>query len=239
MNLPLVSVVMPVKNGERFLQELIASILKQDYPSIEIIIVDGQSTDHTKQIAKSFKQVRYIYQDNNPGIPYAKNLGIEIADGEFIAFASHDDLWSPNKLSMQINYMLLHPKVQYTITRMKFFLEPGCSVRPGFNKELLNGNHIGKMPETLVARKSLFDLIGKFNTEFTYMEDIEWFNRADLNNIPMTVIEEVLLYKRIHDSNVSYDSSKIIRINQEILHLLKESIDHKSTLSGRTIEEIQ
>lgn len=225
MNKPLVSVVMPVKNGERFLHESINSILKQDYPSIEIIIVDGQSTDNTPEIIKSYPEVQYIYQDNNPGIPYAKNLGISIAHGEFVAFTSHDDIWAENKLKMQIDYLIKHPHVQYTITKIKFFLEPGCSIPFGFNKKLMNGEHIGKMPETLVTRKSLFDSIGVFSTEFNFMEDIDWFNRADLNNIPMAVIDEVLLHKRIHDTNVSYDSFKNPKINREILSLLKKSID--------------
>ena len=232
MDKQLVSVIMPVKNGERFLRESIGSILKQDYSLVEVIIVDGQSTDATEQIAKSFKEVRYIYQDENPGIPQAKNLGIKIAKGEFIAFASHDDIWGPKKLSTQIDYMNCH-QVQYTITMVKYFLEPGSPLKTGFNEKLLNGNYIGKMPETLVARKSLFDSIGSFSTDFNFMEDIDWFNRADKNNIPMAVIDDVLLFKRVHDTNVSYDSSKISRINKEIMSLLKESVDRNRVLSKK------
>jgi len=225
MNTPLVSVIMPVKNGERFLPDSINTILKQDYPSVEIIVVDGQSTDRTQQIVKSYKQIKYICQDNDTGIPNAKNLGIATAGGEFISFISHDDIWAENKLSKQVNYMLLHPDVQYTITLVKFFLEPGCSIPPHFNEALLNGNYVAKMPESLVARKSLFDSIGVFNTKFTYMEDIDWFNRADRNNNQMALIEEVLLFKRIHGTNVSYDPNKNPKINREILGILKKSID--------------
>jgi glycosyltransferase involved in cell wall biosynthesis len=224
MDKSLVSVIIPVKNGERFLGECISSIVNQDYSPIEIIVVDGQSTDATAQIAKSYKEVNYIYQETNPGIPYAKNLGLSIAKGEFVAFISHDDIWPAHKLSTQIEYMIRN-QLQYTITRVRFFLEPGAAILPGFNKELLNGDYVAKMPESLVAYKSLFDSIGVFSTELTYMEDIDWFNRADLIKTPMAVIEEVLLYKRIHDTNVSYNPSKIMRINREILGLLKKSID--------------
>lgn len=224
MDKPLVSVIMPVKNGERFISECLNSIISQDYPSIEIIVVDGQSTDRTDQIVKSFNNVQYIYQEKDPGIPFAKNLGLSMAKGEFVAFISHDDIWPSHKLSTQIDYMIRN-KVQYTITRVKYFLEPGSFIRPGFNKQLLSGDFVGKMPETLVAYKSLFDSIGVFSTELSYMEDIDWFNRADQNNIPMAVIEEVLLHKRVHDDNVSYNPSKISRINREILGLLKKSID--------------
>lgn len=231
MDKPLVSVIIPVKNGEDFLSDAINSILNQDYPSVEIIIIDGQSTDDTAQIAKSFKQIRYVYQHQQPGIPYAKNLGIEMANGEFISFSSHDDLWLAHKLSAQMNYMINNPHIQYTITMVKFFLEKGCSIPLRFNEKLLKGDYIGKMPETLVAHKSLFDKIGVYNTDFNYMEDIDWFNRAELNNIPSAVIDEVLIYKRIHSANVSYDSTKTPKINREILGLLKKSIERNTARS--------
>jgi glycosyltransferase involved in cell wall biosynthesis len=99
MNKPLVIIIIPVKNSERFLASAIKSVLEQDYRPIEIIVVGGQSTDGTAQIAKSFKGVRYIYQSGDPGLAHARNLGINLAKGEFIAIISHDDQWAPNKVS--------------------------------------------------------------------------------------------------------------------------------------------
>jgi len=222
---PLVSVIMPVRNGERFLREAIRSILDQDYPSLELIVVDGQSTDGTASVAQSFENVRYIYQSDRLGIGHAKNLGIAAAKGSFLSFISHDDLWPPHKLGVQIDYMIRHPDIQYSITRVKFFLEPGCSIPRGFRPELLQGDHVGKMPETLVARKALFDSIGGFKTDLTYIEDVEWFARADRRGMRMGIVQEVLLHKRIHDGNVSYDPSRIRSIKREILDIVKKSIE--------------
>jgi glycosyltransferase involved in cell wall biosynthesis len=234
MTMPLVSVIMPVKNGEPFLRQAIASILQQEYPSLELIVVDGQSTDATAQIVQSFCQVRYIFQEVDPGIPHAKNLGIRAAKGEFVAFASHDDLWHPSKLRNQIDYMTRRPEIQYTITRVRFFKDPDCPIPAGFRKEFLEGDHIGKMPETLVARKALFDSIGEFDTRFHYMEDIDWFNRASLMKIPMAVVEQTLLFKRVHGANTSYNAARIETINREILQILRLSVDrHHSDRRGR------
>jgi len=225
MQAPLVSVVIPVKNGERFLASAIKSVLEQDYKPFEIIVVDGQSVDNTASIAKSYTQVRYILQSSDSGISRARNIGIDESKGELIAFISHDDVWLPNKLNAQVKYLIDHPEIQYTVTRVKFFMEPGCPIPPGFRKELLNKDYVGKMSETLVTRKSLFDLIGGFDPEITYGEDLDWFAKAKDNNISMAVIPEVLVYKRVCDSNVSYRPSDAREINRSILKSIKNSLD--------------
>lgn len=122
----LVSVIMAVRNGERFLLQAIDSVLAQDYRPMEIIVVDGKSVDRTAEIAHSYPDVRYIYQENL-GIPNAYNIGIEVSRGEYIAFLSFDDLWTSDKLRFQANYLNEQPDVQYTIARVKYFLEPGCT----------------------------------------------------------------------------------------------------------------
>lgn len=227
MESPLVSVIIPVKNGERFLASAIKSVLDQDYKSFEIIVVDGLSVDNTASIAKSYTQVRYILQSGDSGISTARNIGIDESKGELIAFISHDDIWLPNKLNAQVKYLIDHPEIQYAVTRVKFFMEPGCSTPPGFRKELLDEGYVGKMSETLVTRKSLFNLIGGFDPEIIYGEDIDWFARAKDNDIPMAVIPEVLVYKRVCDSNVSYRPSDAREINRSILKSIKNSLDRQ------------
>lgn len=223
INLPIASVIIVVKNGELYLSRAIESILAQTYQQFEIIVVDGQSTDNTEKIAKSFQQVRYVLQTSH-GISDAYNQGIDAARGEFIAFLSHDDTWTPNKLSTQVNYLIQHPKIQYTVAKVKFFLEEGYSIPPGFKPELLAGEHIGKIMETLVVRKTLFTAIGKLNPEFTVAEDVDWFARAQDNNIPMTIIPEVLLHKYIHNTNLSLNSTVN---NQGLLKIMRQSIKRK------------
>lgn len=223
MNDPLVSVIIVVKNGERYLARAIESVLAQTYELYEIIVVDGRSTDNTEKIAKFYPQVRYILQADN-GIANAYNAGIDAAKGELIAFLSHDDTWTPNILSTQVNYLIEHPDIQYTVAKVKFILEEGHTIPPGFRPELLEGDHTGFIMETLVARKSLFEAIGKFNPEYSVAEDVEWFSRAKDNNVPVAVMSEVLLHKHIHNTNLSLNSSVN---NQNLLKILRDSIERK------------
>jgi len=220
---PLVNVIVAVRNGERFLASAITSILKQDYRPLEIIVVDGHSEDHSAAIARSFAEVRYILQTGR-GIGDAYNTGIAAARGDVIAFLSHDDLWIPTKLSLQVNYLMDHPEIQYTIAMVKFFLEPGHNVPPGFKQELLRGRHVGKIMETLVARKSLFEVIGGFDDGMALAEDADWYARANDQKIPMAIIPEVLLHKRVHNANASSDAQTS---NHELLKALKRSIERK------------
>jgi len=221
MNKSLVSVVVAVKNGERFLAAAINSVLEQDYEPLEIIVVDGQSVDGTGTIAKSFKEVRYIRQVDQ-GVADAWNVGIDASGGEFIAFLSHDDLWTPDKLSVQVNHLVDHPETQYNIAKVKFFLERGCSIPPGLRKGLLEGEYVGRIMETLVSRRSAFDIVGNFDTGLSVSEDADWFARAKDKNVPMAVMPEVLLHKRVHDANLSL--SAVQETQQNLLRVLRQSI---------------
>ena len=100
---PLVTVIIIVRNGERFLEQAIQSVLAQTYNPLELIVVDGRSQDRTAQIAQSFAEVRYVQQINK-GVSDAYNLGIAEATGELIAFLSHDDLWTSDKLDIPNHY---------------------------------------------------------------------------------------------------------------------------------------
>jgi glycosyltransferase involved in cell wall biosynthesis len=222
-----VSVIIPVKNGERFLGAAINSVLAQSRPPFEIIVIDGQSTDATAGIARSFSHLRYFYQSGFASIAHARNLGIAEARGGLIAFISHDDLWDAYKLKVQVEYLETHPEIQYVISRVKFFIEPGCDLPPGFRRELLASTPAGPMPETLLARKSLFASLGGFNPELGLLEDNDWFSRARDNHIASAVIPEVLVHKRIHDANLSIRPSLAAMINRDMLRVAKNSIERK------------
>ena len=219
----LISVVIAVRNGERYLRSAIESILVQAYTPIEILLVDSHSTDHTRAIARSYPQLRCLSQVNR-GVADARNLGIAAARGSLIAFLSHDDLWTSSKLRSQVGYMKSFPHLQYTVGRAKFFLEPGMAPPSGFRRELLIGDHEAHIPETLLARRSVFNEIGVFNPHLTTGEDVDWFARAKDKQIPCAVIPKVLLHKRVHDSNTSLNDPAC---NQILLSVMRQSIARK------------
>lgn len=113
---------------------------------------------------------------------------------------------------------------QNTITSVKFFLEADHPVLSGCRQEWLGTDHVGRILSTLVARKLLFDVIGKFNPKLTTAEDVEWFARANAYEIPQAVIPKILLYKRIHSANLSLNAPTA---NRDLLKALKQSMDSR------------
>lgn len=223
MKKPLVSVIMIVKNGEKYIASAVESVLAQDYRPFEIIVVDGHSIDATEKIVRTYPQVRFVLQKNR-GVSDAYNCGIEEARGDFIAFLSHDDTWTPDKLSTQINYMIEHPETQFTIAMIAYFLEADATPPSGFRKNLLDETPVGRIMETLVARKQVFEKVGGFNTNLSTAEDVDWYARAADAGIPMAVIPAVLLHKRIHGNNISLD---VVQNNINLLRALRLSIQRK------------
>lgn len=101
---PLVSIIIPVYNGENFIKDAIESALSQTYKNIEIIVVNDGSHDNTEKICKSFSNIRYFYKPNG-GVASALNKGLKEANGTFFSWLSHDDLYKPEKIESQINFL--------------------------------------------------------------------------------------------------------------------------------------
>ena len=229
MDLPLVSVIIPVYNGERYLAEAVESALAQSYRPIEVIVVDDGSTDGTAEIARSFEEVRYVGQTNQ-GQAAAMNAGIKTARGEFISFLDADDLWPPNKLSVQIDYLLNHPNVAYVIAKMENFIEPDAPLPSRLTKDLLLTDYAALSTGTLVARKAVFEQLGGFDTSYQHAKDVDWFVRAEEAGIIKRVLPEILLHRRLHGLNRSYRTQAR---TSEFLRVLKSSIDRKSGRGSR------
>lgn len=234
---PLVSVIIPVYNGGRYLRAALESVFAQTYRAFEVIVIDDGSTDDSAAIAQSFPDVRYIHQSNQ-GVAAARNNGIEAARGEFFAFIDQDDLWSPEKLRLQVGYLLSHPEIGYTLTQQQFFLGEGETLPPWFRKELFDSVHTGWVLGTLLVRRTIFEQVGNFATGYSAANDSDWFFRAKAAAIPMAVVPELLLRKRIHDAN---DSGRAKEILSELLKVVKTSLDQKRNhgLHGRDPDPIR
>ena len=220
---PLVSVIIPVYNGARFLRAALESVLAQTYRPFEVIVVDDGSTDDSGPIAQSFEEVRYIRQANQ-GVAAARNNGVDTARGEFLAFLDQDDLWAPEKLKLQVDHLQSHPDLGYTLTNQQFFLEPDTTLPAWFRKDLLSAVHTGWVLGTLVVRRTVFEKVGKFAIGYSAANDSDWFFRAKAAGIPMAVVPELLLLKRIHETN---DSSRAKEILSELLKVVKASLDRQ------------
>ena len=116
MSAPLVSVVVAVHNGERFLRPALQSLYAQDYEPFEVIFIDDGSTDGSADIAREFAGIRYVHQENK-GLAAARNAGLELAQGEFLAYLDDDDIIPSHKLRRQAGYLVDNPEVGCVLGR--------------------------------------------------------------------------------------------------------------------------
>jgi glycosyltransferase involved in cell wall biosynthesis len=223
MNRPLVTVIVPVYNGERYVGSALKSILGQDYRPLEIIVVDDGSVDGSADIVKSFPEVRYLHQCNQ-GVAVARNTGLDAAQGQFIAFLDQDDSWMPNKLNRQIDYLLKYAQVDCIITKSRLFLEPGIEAPSWLKKDLLLEDHEGYFPSALVVRKTAFEKVGRFDPAYSMSSDSDWFFRAKNCGMSIAVLPETFVHRRIHEANHSYQAQLAC---SELLKVVKSSIDRQ------------
>jgi len=222
MNELLVSVIVPVFNGGRYIRAALQSAFGQEYRPIEVIVVDDGSTDNTAEVVRSFKDLTSLHQSNQ-GVPAARNVGISIAQGEFIAFLDADDLWTRDKLTTQITWLLEHPDIAYVTAKFRNFLEKDVK-RPWWVKEEhLLEDQKGGVPN-LVVRKSVFEEIGVFDANCRSGSDLEWVLRAKDAGMIGATLPHTLLHRRIHDSNLSYQWQGGSAL---MLKSLKASIDRQ------------
>ena len=220
----MVSVILAVKNGAQFITEALASVAAQAYEPLEIIVIDGHSSDVTPRLAQECPQARYFLQDGSGGVADAYNQGIAAAQGELIAFISHDDLWAKGKLHAQVAYLQEHPQVQYIVGQVMFFLEPGQALPAGFRPELLIGSHVGRIMETLLARREVFAVVGPFRTDLSTAEDVDWYARAHDAGVVSAVLPQIVLHKRVHNANISLQSTEN---NRNLLQAVRASLQRK------------
>src|SRR5438874_13740084 len=161
-----VSVVMPVKDGERYLAEALESVVAQTHPPHEVVVVDGASTDGSAEIARSYAGVDVIQQAGT-GFAGAWNEGVAASSGNILAFIDSDDLWEPAKLERQVECFRARPGVDYVITTMRFFTDIEGPLPPGFKPELLEGDHVANMPSALAIRREALDAVGPFRAGYT------------------------------------------------------------------------
>jgi Glycosyl transferase family 2 len=220
----LVSVIVPTLNAERYLGQALESVRRQTYPRWEVVVVDGGSSDGTLDVAAGRDGVR-IVQQTGVGLADAWNCGLANARGELIAFLDSDDLWEPEKLARQMRAFESDPAAECVITRMRFALEPGFEPPPGFRPELLDSDHVANMPSALLARGSVFERIGIFDTRWSIAPDIDWFARLKDANVRVVTVPEVLVRKRVHDANLSTLGGA--KLNRELVAVLRESVERR------------
>jgi glycosyltransferase involved in cell wall biosynthesis len=220
---PLISVIMPVYNGEKYLAEAVESIRGQGYAPLELIIVDDGSTDRTAEIAHSFSlDLRYVRQPNR-GPAAARNTGLEMSRGQIVAFQDADDLWPSGKLARQLPRLIDDPALEIISGRVQRIKLTGINAGKEAFKEFLTPEVAYNLGSALY-RRSVFDKVGLFDVTMRYSEDVDWWMRARECGTQMLILHEVTLLYRLHGKNMTHGRN--IR-EVHFLKALKKSVDRR------------
>jgi glycosyltransferase involved in cell wall biosynthesis len=222
----LVSVIIPVYNHDRYLGEAIECVLTQTHKNVEIIVVDDESTDTSGDVAKSFadKGVRYFRQAH-AGIGPARNTGVEKANGDFLAFLDADDRWPEEKLELQLRAFESDPALEMVFGQaLQLQHGPAWEAGVKIRNLIVDGVVPGMVAGTMLIKRDAFLRVGNFPGGIKVGEFIDWYGRAGQLNVRSLVLPELLLWRRIHDSNTGVRERQSVT---DYARVLKATLDRR------------
>jgi len=212
---PLVSVIVPVYNGERYLRAALDSAIAQTYNHTEVIVVDDGSTDRSPAILNEYGHRIRVLSQQNAGQAAARNRGAETCNGDWIAFLDQDDLWDPDKVKTQLQLADVDADVIHSNARavdaQERVLQTSLRRSPLQGNlrllDLIRSNHI--LTLTAMVRRQAFEQVGGFDPANRYgTEDYQLWLRLAAKGFRFSYIDAVLASSRKHSSNMSRDRSK-------------------------------
>jgi glycosyltransferase involved in cell wall biosynthesis len=241
-----VSVIVPTYNRAELIVPTLQSILGQSYKPAQVIVVDDGSSDHTEAVVRGFGPAVTYLRVENGGQARARNIGIASAQGSWVAFCDSDDLWHPEKLSLQVRLLERAPDVKYTFTNFKTVVNDRWSEKtkfdsspPGYwnpqrrdiEKDLFVIDepmverllrHQPIFPSTIMMERSFLEAVGPFQESLRMSEDLEFTLRC-VTRAPIGVVSAPVVGIRKHNANFSGDALRSLVGEIEIFrYVLKD-----------------
>ncbi len=237
-----ISAVIPAYNSAAFIAEAISSILKQNFPVYEIIVVDDGSSDDTSAVVQSMSGNIHYYKQENRGPAAARNQGIKMASGNWIAFLDADDQWTPGKIKKQLATLARYPELHLIAGDMAEIDQDNVLVTPSVlaKHQLLTSylqdqgrpitNALGKLVHknfiptgTVLVRRDTLLAVGMFNEAIHYGEDLElWAKIAAY--YPISCLPEILMLRRLHGHNATQASAMMLTDRVKVMLSLRKVI---------------
>jgi glycosyltransferase involved in cell wall biosynthesis len=227
---PKISVILTTYNGSSrgYLSRAIESVLTQSYQDFELLIIDDGSTDNTKKTCSSYLEndrIRYIYQENS-GLAAARNTGIRASSGEFLCFLDDDDLWKPEKLQKQLEFIqnrlsgvnswgMIFTWLELIDEQGEVISYRGHHQEGRLYRSLLFGNTVDA-PSSVLIRREVFDNVGLFDESFENCQDWDMWLRISKEYMIFPVKEYLVQYRE-HRNRISFDNEKIFRYENAVI----------------------
>lgn len=220
-----VSVVIPAYNSERYVAEAIRSALGQTQPPAEVIVIDDGSTDGTADVVRSISdpRVHYSYQENG-GIGAARNNGIQQARSTYLSFLDSDDCWPADKLSVQLHEFASHPEVDMVFGQALQVNGEAWDKRSSNDLSQVRLEP-AIIPGGILIKRETFLRVGLFRSDTKVGEFIDWYARAMELGLVSRVLPELVLWRRLHDSNTGIRERA--SYGGDYARVLKASLDRR------------
>ncbi len=199
------SVILPVRNGVRFVEDAIRSALSQLASNDEILVVDDLSTDATRSVVANMGEPRIRLLDGlGRGVSSARNIGLAAATGEFVAFLDHDDLWPQARHAALLEALLANDELDCAMGRIRLRMEEDAISLPQLVD--LDGQLAPNLSLcTGLFRRRILDLVGEFDEGMRFCEDTDYLMRLLEHNYRMLLCDvDALIYRR-HTTNATCD----------------------------------
>jgi glycosyltransferase involved in cell wall biosynthesis len=229
---PLVSVVIPAYNAERFIRQTLDSVLAQTYQNLEVIVVDDGSTDRTRECVLSYRdRVTYLYEENSGGCSKPRNEGIRAASGALLAFIDADDVMAPHRIAREVEFLIEHPEAALVFTNYQDFTGDVMAAENHFDTCPLLSDLLRNAPQgdlildsdvstemfltenfgsaSPMVRREAIDSVGAFDESLKPGEDFDFQFRV-ASAYKIGVISRVAWHKRQHPDNMSSNVPNIL-----------------------------
>jgi glycosyltransferase involved in cell wall biosynthesis len=243
-NNPMITVLMAVHNGEKYLKEAVDSILVQTYSDLEFIIIDDASTDKTKDILNSFidKRIRIINNDQNIGLTKSLNKGLLESKGEYIARMDADDISLPERLEMQKKFLDANKDV-VCLGGMTEIVDNNNN-RTGQKRVLTNADEIRfrlvlanqiAHPASMF-RKDVIKSVGNYNEHFKYVQDFELWSRLSSLGYKISNLDRILIKYRFHKQSITQNDRTRDKAYEFVIQIIQNNISRYITTNRNEVE---
>jgi glycosyltransferase involved in cell wall biosynthesis len=227
---PVISVLIPVRDGAAFVAEAIESALSQSLRPDEVIVVDDGSQDGTREVVARFApDIDYVRQDPM-GSGAARNRAVEASSGDLLAFLDADDVFTPERLERQTAVLVQDPSVEAVFGRLTEFIDGGLPVHADVSLRRPRSNVASHLAQAMLIRRGAFERVGRFEVDDDVNVTVEWYARALHAGLRTVMIDDLVLRRRLHAANLGmtrWDAGR------QLVRIARQSIERRRTRGAR------
>jgi glycosyltransferase involved in cell wall biosynthesis len=222
--LALISVIVTVYNGARYLAAAIESVLGQTYKPVELIVLDDGSEDGSEKIAGGFlPALRYFYYPHE-GMGGARNRAVALAEGSFLAFLDADDLFPSDRLERQMAEFARDPALEVVYGHVREFVSPDLDEMSAKRLRAAAERIRGRLPGAMLIRREAFLRVGLFDTTLKVGVGLDWAARASERQLRNVMVPEIVMERRLHSDNNALRQKES---RDQYVQVLKSALDRR------------